>query len=44
MDFIVFLLFAKNIRIGGAELGLVEAVAEFLASLGHFLVDFLLYL
>ena len=41
--FIVLCLFAENVRICLAELGLVEILAEFLAPLGYFLLDFLLY-
>ena len=43
MYFIVLCFFAENVRIGLAELGLVEILAEFLAPLGYFLLDFLLY-
>ena len=39
MDLVVFLLFTENIRIGRAELNLVETVTELLPSLCNFLVD-----
>ena len=44
MYFIVLCLFAENVRIGLAKLRLVEILAEFLAPLGYFLLDFLLNL
>ena len=33
-------LVLEHAGVGGAELGLVEGVAEFLGGLGHFFVDF----
>ena len=39
-----FGLMLEHAAVGGAELGLVEGVAEAFLSLGHFLVDFLLNL
>ena len=38
VNLIVLGLFAKYVRIGGAELLLVKGLTELLASLGHFLV------
>ena len=43
MNLLIFRLFTDNVRICLAELGLVEILAEFLAPLGYFLLDFLLY-
>ena len=44
MDLVVFGLLAQHVGVGGAELCLVEGLAEALAALFHFLVDLFLYL
>ena len=44
VNFVVFGLFAKYVRIGGAELSLIESLSELLASLLDFLVHLILYL
>ena len=42
MNLVVLGLFAKHVRIGGAELSLVECLAEFLAAFLHLLVHLVL--
>ena len=44
MHLVVLGLLAEHVGVGGAELGLVETLAEALAALLHFLIDLLLYL
>ena len=41
VDLVVFGLLTQHIGVGGTELLFVEAVAEFLAALGHFLLNLL---
>ena len=44
VNFVPFGLFAKDVGVGCSELGLVKGIAETLAALGNFLLDFFLNL